>query len=1235
MKSTDYIIKYINYNTTEAINGRGMGLYENGAILEANYEEDTDIWDFEVLGTREYQVRISGVKSKKIKTNCSCPFEWNSFICKHRVAALLYINDNSVVESEQADESVQEAVPILTRDIYGYELKNYQLINDDYLRNNVPQVFLRKIVSEIYRLDVESIDIKNNELAFRMTQYYFSIEVLIRHINGKVFIQSSENSQANELSNMEVAALVLIAKSQTPNILGILFGEDLDEKKKKVLGFYGFKKNLKFERHFNMVFDFREGLMITPKESGLISVSGKSELPFNFIKEHSLEEQIKMMEIIDLKEERELGFVFLEDYYDDAKDFSIIPIIGKPSKDKGTLNSHIKKYDEYLEYNFNIKKSKNTRELMSMVYDINDEDYNDDDLGFSNFRKTLSLLAHEKNVYLSLTNDYRIKKKDLIPVTVSEKPINVGFKVHQSKKYLEASLMLYLEGIDEEIDTEEFLENKSMMVIIDNVIYPIKDDFAWEVIMEYEGEMKMLKGHRDVFYEKVVKPLSKNFKVDFQEDIFNYEEVRLDFNKKQVFLSEMEEHLIIKPQVIYGEETAVALFSTGNIIQKDKDKVVEFVRNYDMEDQFLDLIAELHPDFEMQKKRKFFHLHYNDFTKNLWFYKFFDFMQANEVEVFGLKNLKKFKYSPHKGTLSTSIASGEDWFEVGVDINFGKYNVSLKDIRKAVINQQKYVELKDGSVGLLPEEWLKKLSKYFRNGTIKEDKLEISKLRFSIIDELFDEIDDEVVLKEITEKRRRLKAFSEISKVAVPKQITADLRDYQKEGLNWLNFLDEMGWGGILADDMGLGKTLQILSFIQHISKTNKLPNLIVVPTTLLFNWQNEIQKFAPKIKAFYHYGVTRLRETEHFNDYNIIFTTYGTLLRDIEFLKEFNFHYMVLDESQAIKNPASRRYKASVLIKAKNKFTLTGTPIENGTFDLYAQMNFVNPGFFGSIKSFKENYSNPIDKEGDELRAGELQRIVNPFILRRTKERVATELPPKTEDVIYCEMEADQRRVYDAYRNSYRDQLMDKIADEGLGKSKLMVLEALTRLRQICDSPALLKDDDIAVNQSIKIKEIVRHITNKTANHKVLIFSQFVSMLSLIRDELHKLNIPHEYLDGQRSSKQREASVNNFQQNNKLRVFLISLKAGGLGLNLTSADYVYIIDPWWNPAVENQAIDRCYRIGQDKHVFAYRMICKNTVEEKIMHLQAKKKKIAGDIIQTDENIMKTINKKDIAELFS
>jgi SNF2 family DNA or RNA helicase len=355
--------------------------------------------------------------------------------------------------------------------------------------------------------------------------------------------------------------------------------------------------------------------------------------------------------------------------------------------------------------------------------------------------------------------------------------------------------------------------------------------------------------------------------------------------------------------------------------------------------------------------------------------------------------------------------------------------------------------------------------------------------------------------------------------------------------------------------------------------------------------------------------------------------------LNDISYLKEYKFNYIILDESQAIKNPASKRFKAVRLLKATNRLVLTGTPIENNTFDLYAQMTFVNPGLLGGVQHFKNEYSTAIDKNKDKEAAKELKNLIDPFLLRRTKEQVAKELPTKTEQFLYCTMGDEQRKLYEVYKKKYKDYLLGKIEDDGLGKSKMYVLEGLTKLRQICDSPSLLNDTETYTNQSVKIDELVRHITEKTNNHKILIFSQFVKMLALIKNRLDELNIKYEYLDGK--TRNRQEKVNNFQNNEDTRVFLISLKAGGTGLNLTAADYVYIVDPWWNPAVEAQAIDRCYRIGQKKNVTAFKMICKDTIEEKIVVHQQSKKQVSDDLIQAEDSYVKSLSKESITALFS
>ena len=354
-----------------------------------------------------------------------------------------------------------------------------------------------------------------------------------------------------------------------------------------------------------------------------------------------------------------------------------------------------------------------------------------------------------------------------------------------------------------------------------------------------------------------------------------------------------------------------------------------------------------------------------------------------------------------------------------------------------------------------------------------------------------------------------------------------------------------------------------------------------------------------------------------------------------MEQMLKFNWHYVILDESQAIKNPEAQVTKAVQLLKAKNRLVLSGTPVQNNTFDLYAQFNFINPGILGSKEFYKTEFANPIDKNNDAEKSKALRQLIYPFLLRRTKEQVAKDLPDKTETILWCEMSKEQRGVYDDYKNYYRKMLMKKIAEDGMAKAGMYVLEGLLRLRQICDSPQLVKDKEVTTKKSIKIDELVRELEENTGNHKLLVFSQFTEMLSLIKDELNEKKIVFSYLDGSTPAAKRQEAVDKFQQDESIKVFLISLKAGGVGLNLTAADYVYIVDPWWNPAVEQQAIDRTHRIGQTKKIFAYKMICKNTVEEKIVQLQQRKKQIANDLVTEDAGFIKKLSKDDVEFLFS
>ncbi|MEO6136645.1 MAG: DEAD/DEAH box helicase, partial [Ginsengibacter sp.] len=510
------------------------------------------------------------------------------------------------------------------------------------------------------------------------------------------------------------------------------------------------------------------------------------------------------------------------------------------------------------------------------------------------------------------------------------------------------------------------------------------------------------------------------------------------------------------------------------------------------------------------------------------------------------------------------------------------------------------------------------------------------KFHLSVIDELYEQRDEEELSFELDEKYERLREFKSIPETPVPAELDDRLRPYQISGFQWLNYLKTVGWGGILADDMGLGKTVQALTMLSYYAKENNgLKALVVCPTTLIYNWENEIKKFTPSLNWRIHHGNVRAKSKEELAGFNIIITTYGTLRSDIQMLMKVPFDYAVLDESQAIKNPFSKVTKAAGLLNARNRVCMSGTPLQNNTFDIFAQMNFLNPGLLGTVEFFRNEFSTPIDKFGEQEQKEHLKKLLYPFILRRTKEQVAKDLPDKTETILFCEMEDKQREVYEAYRQSYRNKILGVIDDQGVGKSQLTILQGLMKLRQICDSPAILNEEEKYPNDSIKLQELTREITENIGEHKALIFSQFLGMLALIKQQLIENNIEFEYFDGSTPAHERERAIQNFQNNENCRVFLISLKAGGVGLNLTAADYVYIVDPWWNPAVEQQAIDRTHRIGQTKNIFAYRMICKDTIEDKILQLQERKRILAKELISDDQTFVKSLSKEDVEYLFS
>lgn len=612
----------------------------------------------------------------------------------------------------------------------------------------------------------------------------------------------------------------------------------------------------------------------------------------------------------------------------------------------------------------------------------------------------------------------------------------------------------------------------------------------------------------------------------------------------------------------------------------------------------------------------------------------------------------------HAGKINIEVSSAIDWFDLHGTVEFDGATASLPALLAALKRGENFVALGDGTFGLLPEEWLQKYGLLAGLGEADGEKLRFKRSQVGVLDALLASQPEATFDETFSRAREELKGFNGIQPSEQPEEFAGELRGYQKEGLGWMEFLQHFGFGGCLADDMGVGKTPQVLALLETRRqlraaakpatngkkakpakrKTSPAtapkipPSLVVVPKSLVFNWRQEAARFTPQLRVLDHTGQFRQKgQNEHFDEYDVILTTYGTLRNDAVDFKDAQFDYIVLDEAQAIKNADTASAKAARLINGRHRLALSGTPIENHLGELWSLFEFLNPGMLGAASVFKltgAGARNP-DEETRKL----LAQALRPFILRRTKEQVAKDLPAKLEQTLYCELETAQRKLYNELRDHYRNTLLDRIAREGIGKAKIQVLEALLRLRQAAIHPGLI-DPKRAKDDSAKLDLLLTQLEDVLeGDHKALVFSQFTSMLSIVRDRLNKKGVVYEYLDGR--TRDRQHCVERFQNDPDCKLFLISLKAGGLGLNLTAAEYVFLLDPWWNPAVEMQAIDRAHRIGQEHKVFAYRLIARDTVEEKVLQLQNTKRNLADSIISADNSLIRDLAREDLELLLS
>ncbi len=583
------------------------------------------------------------------------------------------------------------------------------------------------------------------------------------------------------------------------------------------------------------------------------------------------------------------------------------------------------------------------------------------------------------------------------------------------------------------------------------------------------------------------------------------------------------------------------------------------------------------------------------------------------------------------GAVRLRVRSATDWFELDGDVDFGGVSASFPALLAALRRGRKMIRLSDGTSGLLPSDWLQQYAAFSDVGEAKADGIVFQFSQALILDGLLARHETVSVDKAFAQWREKL--CSARLEAGMPSTaFRGVLRNYQCDGLGWMQYLRACGFGGCLADDMGLGKTVQVLALLTDVCVPDEQqcrPNLVVVPKSLVFNWLAEANRFAPHLAVLNYTGTLRGDLRKVIGDHDIVLTTYGTLRLDIQILESCEFNYVILDEAQAIKNADSQVAKAVRVLKARHRLAMTGTPIENHLGELWSLFDFLNPGLLS--RSLLAKVSKDAHESEPALEA--LAYGLRPFILRRTRAQVLQELPEKTEQTLYCDLTTVERKRYDELRKHFQQQLLQQVSEHGLNRSKIQVLEALLRLRQAACHPGLLDTERVA-ELSSKLELLLEQLTEVLQEgHKALVFSQFTRLLQIVRTHLDARGITYEYLDGK--TRDRGARVARFQNDPQCPLFLISLKAGGLGLNLTSADYVFILDPWWNPAAEAQAVDRAHRIGQTRRLFAYRLIARDTVEEKILELQKGKRALAEAIVSADNSVLRQLTVDDLALLFS
>jgi superfamily II DNA or RNA helicase len=1248
-----HLLKYVYTHGTDEVIRRGKKIHAIGFTELVEYDDLFGSAAFRVKDdsySTFYKVYIQKIRDPKaLSLRCTCPYNLGD-ICRHEAAALFQLQemiDKGQLKTEEVEYDQRHTVAKMKM----IDLKSLRLLSS-------PEVFGE--AEKFLRTNKASIDYAQDEMV--------KATVVIDGEPWKVIIRKNEERNFDTSCEYEDKAHPLclpkvIVFLQLLNIYGANYFDSIrnwDKEKNKLLEAYGYSLSDDLSGKFE--FAYKEGKpylrVLDTSIKRVVMTPSVNPRPVIIQQQPEVEEVEEVQ--TEARPTQRLGVV-INFNKKDYPQFTVDVVCGEPNEKNDGFAGKAEKLDigryvntdhlsdedksmlaalrklQEAEINKYISRNSPFSGIWENIIHHEEDDLPDEtkelmaEYLLPKLKKLFSELSENPFVFM-LKEKKAFKTNNLEPIQLAVEDAKPHFIVKKNSHF-NIQCRVRLGSMEYDLGDNE--SSSPLFFLYNHQIHLWKNSEATRLVEKFlpDGKMSVTANDWPKTLHEFLLPLAKEHKVDFDKSLV--QEIKDGDPEVKLFLVEKGDYLVFQPVFSYkGYETRAK--DRDELVVPQGDKVLIVHRNRTKENAFIHKLQNLHSNFINNEESASLALKGTDVLKNNWFFLFVDAMKDMKTPVFGFEALKNFRFNTAKPQTKIFISSNTDWFDARVDIVFGDQQVTVAEVKRALANKQQFVQLNDGTLGILPEEWLKKYSLLFRVGEGKAHTLKLSRYHLSIIDELYETRDEEELVVQLEEKYAKLREFNKIREIDPPEHLQTILRPYQVAGYQWLNYLTEINWGGILADDMGLGKTVQALSFLEYFRATfGKLKALVVCPTTLIYNWENEIRKFTPVLSYRIHHGGQRTRVKDELTDHDITITTYGTLRSDIKLLMSVEFDYVVLDESQAIKNPSSKVTRAAGLLNAKHRLCMSGTPLQNNTFDIFAQMNFLNPGMLGTMEFFRQEFAMPIDKFGEQDRKEHLKKILYPFILRRTKEQVAKDLPEKQEMILWCEMLDEQRKIYDAYRNDFRDKILGTIQEQGIHKSQLTILQGLMKLRQICDSPAILNEDEKFENHSIKLDELAREITENISDHKALVFSQFLGMLALIKGRLEELGVKYEYFDGSTSAPDREKAIQNFQNDDTVRVFLISLKAGGVGLNLTAADYVYIVDPWWNPAVEQQAIDRTHRIGQTKNIFAYRMICKDTIEDKIIQLQEKKRALAKELITDDSSFVKSLTREDVEYLFS